>query len=608
MLSVTNLAFAYNAGKPDAIPALRGVSFTVAPGELVAVLGQNGSGKSTLARLLAGILTPTSGSFSVDGVAATEEHLWEIRRRVGMVFQRPDDQLITNVVVDDVAFGPENLGLPRAEIEARVSESLAALGLEALRHKQISELSGGEKQRVAIAGVLAMRPSYLILDEPTTMLPPAMARQVVRLAHELRDHQGLAVLHITHFMHEVVGFDRLIVLDAGQIFMDGPPREVFARGDELRAIGLEVPRVTELGRRLRARGVELPETVLSPEELATALAGYGGRASERVGEEERLAGLEHNADVDSPPPRSAPLIEAIDLQFTYMEGTPLAQPALRGLSCAIYEGETVAILGGTQAGKSTLIDFFAGLRRPEPGQLRFAGTDVRDPTFDSEALARAVSIVFQQPETQLIEETVGKDVAFVPRRRGLAPAESRALVEQALTAVGLDYETFRLRYVYALSGGQKRRVAIAGALAAQPRVLILDEPVAGLDPRGRSELARLIGNLSRRDDLTVIIVGNSIDELAELADRAIVLHEGQATMAGPLRELLRRADELYAMGLDLSEPARIALALRPHFPTLPTAVLTLDELEHALAEQLGLPPPAEPWPSSSPATSPSAST
>ena len=204
MLDVRDLSFAYNAGRPDAITALRQVTLQVAPGELVAIIGHNGSGKSTLAKLLAAILTPTEGGFSVDGVPGVEEQAWEIRRRVWMVFQRPDDQLVANTVIDDVSFGPENLGLPREEIEARVGESLAALGLADRAHAQIAELSGGEKQRVAIAGVLAMRPSYVILDEPTTMVAPAMARQVIRLAHELRERVGVAVLHITHFMYEVV--------------------------------------------------------------------------------------------------------------------------------------------------------------------------------------------------------------------------------------------------------------------------------------------------------------------------------------------------------------------------------------------------------------------
>jgi energy-coupling factor transport system ATP-binding protein len=613
MLEVSNLSFAYNAGRPDAIVALREVSLRVAPGELVAVIGHNGSGKSTLAKLLCAILTPTEGQITVDGIPATPANAWEIRRRVGMVFQRPDDQLVANTVIDDVAFGPENLGLPRDEIERRVRESLAALSMGGLAHTQISELSGGEKQRVAIAGVLAMQPSYIILDEPTTMIAPTLARQLLTLAHDLRRDTGTAVMHITHFMHEVVGFDRVIVMDGGRVLMAGTPREVFARADELRAAGLNVPLVSELGRRLRAHGVALPEVVLTAQELAQALAdhrlpttdhrqptgetksGIGDRADASAAAETSESNLYGGPFVAAPPDaldnsklktQNSKLIETHDLHYTYLSGTPLAQDALRGVDCALYEGETLAILGGTQAGKSTLIEFFNALRRPGSGQVLFEGQNTAAPGFDLNLLRRAVGIVFQQPETQLFEDTVGKDVSYVPRNRGLAPAESRALVERALTEVGLDYETFRLRYVYALSGGQKRRVAIAGVLAAEPRVLILDEPVAGLDPRGRAELATLIADLTARLGLTIVLVGNTVDELAELADRAIVLHAGRVAMEGPLRELLRRGDELHAIGLELSEPAEIALALRSLLPDLPTDLLRIDELERALIERL----------------------
>jgi len=600
MLDVRELAFAYNAGRPDAIIALRGVSLQVAPGELVAIIGHNGSGKSTLAKLLNASLLPTSGSFSVDGVEATDDQLWEIRRRVGMVFQRPDDQLIANTVIDDVAFGPENLGLPREEIERRVHESLSTLGLADRRHAQISELSGGEKQRVALAGVLAMRPSYIILDEPTTMIAPAVARQVLRLAHDLRDRSGVALLHITHFMHEVVSFDRVIVMDGGRILMQGPPREIFARADELRAVGLDVPQVTQVAQRLRARGLPLPPAVLTANELAEQLAPL---ATGEAKETRRQGDKETRRQGDKETPSGAvrlspglPILEARELRFTYMAGTPLAEEALRGVSCAVYPGETLALLGGTQAGKSTLIEFFAGLRVPPRAQLFAAGQDVAAPGFDLDGLRERVGIVFQQPETQLFEETVGLDVSFVPRRRKLPPAESRAIVERVLSEVGLDYETFRLRYVYALSGGQKRRVAIAGVLAAGPQVLILDEPVAGLDPRGRAELAALVADLTRRQGLTAILVGNTIDELAELADRAVVLHQGRVVMEGPLRELMRRAEELHALGLELSESAEAALVLRRVFPDLPTDLLHAEDLEAALAAQLGLPPAAEPGP------------
>jgi energy-coupling factor transport system ATP-binding protein len=432
-----------------------------------------------------------------------------------------------------------------------------------------------------------MQPSYVILDEPTTMIAPALARQLLALARDLRERTGLAVVHITHFMHEVTGFDRIVVMDGGQVLMQGPPREIFARADELRAVGLNVPQVTELGRRLKARGLTLPDAVLTVGELAEALgrfaSGPNGPADPPASAESLPTQPVPATDTSNPP-----LLETRDLRFTYMAGTPMAQEALRGVSCEVRAGETLALLGGTQAGKSTLIEFLNGLRRPGPGHVFFEGRDVGERGFDIQELRDAVGIVFQQPETQLLEETVGKDVSFVPRRKKLPPAESRAIVERVLTDVGLDYETFRLRYIYALSGGQKRRVAIAGALAAEPRALLLDEPVAGLDPRGRTELAALIKDLTRRQKLTVVLVGNAIDELAELADRAIVLHNGQVAMQGTLRDLLRHANELHTLGLELSEPAEIALALQPLFPALPTNVVHLDELEATLIERLNL--------------------
>ncbi len=579
MLLTQDLAYTYNANSPDAIIALQGINLRVEPGEMVAIIGHNGSGKSTLAKLLAAVIPPTSGSFEVDGIQCNAQNLWEIRRRIGLVFQRPDDQLVANTVIDDVAFGPENLGLPRDEIEKRVRDILAALDLGSLTHAQISELSGGEKQRVAIAGVLAMQPDYLILDEPTTMIAPVLARQLLSTVRQLRDRIGLSVLHITHFMYEVTGFDRIVVMDAGRMLMQGTPREIFARADELRAVGLNVPQVTQLAQRLRTRGMQLPEVVLTTAELVEAL-------SKQLHSELPPAPPLALPTMTSPtailPDSASLLIETNDLSYTYMDGTPMAQEALRGVSCQVYPGETLALLGGVQAGKSTLIEFFNGLRKPRPGQVLFEGQDVTARDFDSQRMRDAVAIVFQQPETQLFEETVGKDVSFVPRRKKLAPAESRAIVERSLAEVGLDYETFRLRYIHALSGGQKRRVAIAGALAAEPRMLILDEPVAGLDPRGRAELAALIAELSQRQNLTVVLVGNAIDELSELADRAIVLHDGKLAMQGSLRALLQQADSLYALGLELSEPAEIARALRPIYPDLASDLLHLEELEDAI--------------------------
>jgi energy-coupling factor transport system ATP-binding protein len=275
MLEVNNVTFNYSAqGEQDAPPALRDVSLRIDAGETVAIIGHNGSGKSTLAKMLAAILRPNSGSVLVDGLHtdARGEDIWTIHQRVGIVFQNPDDQLVANTVIDDIAFGPENLGLPRVEIEERVQEAMTLLKLEEYAQMTISELSVGQKQRVAIAGVLAMRPQYLLLDEPTTMISGQTARHLLETVHRLSRERGITVIHITHFMQEVTSFKRVIVMHEGRVLMDGTPATIFARTEELKQVGLDVPMVTRLGQRLHARGwTHLPEVILSTEQLKAGL-------------------------------------------------------------------------------------------------------------------------------------------------------------------------------------------------------------------------------------------------------------------------------------------------------------------------------------------------
>ena len=275
MITINNVTFNYSAlGDEDAPSALKSVNLTIGEGETIAIIGHNGSGKSTLVKLLAAILHPTEGSILVDDLptTATDERLWTIRQRVGIVFQNPDDQLVANTIIDDIAFGPENLGLPRHEINERIEEAMALLDLKSYASMAVSELSVGQKQRVAIAGVLAMRPRYLLLDEPTTMISGQTARHLLETARRLAQERSITVMHITHFMHEVINFQRVIVMDAGHIVMDGTPAEVFAHVDELQAIGLDVPMVTRLGQRLRSQGwSQMPEVVLSAEQLKVGL-------------------------------------------------------------------------------------------------------------------------------------------------------------------------------------------------------------------------------------------------------------------------------------------------------------------------------------------------
>ncbi len=252
--------------------AIDGLDLEIGKGDFVAILGHNGSGKSTFAKQVNGILLPTEGAVWVSGMDTRDDsHIWDIRKTAGMVFQNPDNQIIGNVVEEDVGFGPENLGVPTDEIWRRVDESLRAVGMAAYRLKSPNKLSGGQKQRVAIAGVMAMKPQCIILDAPTAMLDPDGRKEVIRTIHELNRKEGITVLLITHYMEEAIEADRVIVMDDGHVVMDGAPREIFSRVKELKHYRLDVPQVTELAYELKQEGLDMPDGVLTMEELLDAL-------------------------------------------------------------------------------------------------------------------------------------------------------------------------------------------------------------------------------------------------------------------------------------------------------------------------------------------------
>jgi energy-coupling factor transporter ATPase len=272
VIELEGVSYAYRTGEADVVPALRDLNARIEPGQFVAIIGHNGSGKSTLVKLLTAILYPNEGEVRIDGIPVREENRWEIRERVAVVFQDPDDQLVMNRVADDVAFGPENLGLPREEIADRLEFALKALGLEEIGGRLIEDLSPGQKQRVAIAGSLAMRPHFLILDEPTSLLPTPVAGRLISTVKDLNRREGMGVLHVTHSMSEAALFDRVIVLDEGRMVMDGTPAEVFKRVDELRNVGLDVPLAASIAHRLRSRGVPLEGEILNEEDLRRAIS------------------------------------------------------------------------------------------------------------------------------------------------------------------------------------------------------------------------------------------------------------------------------------------------------------------------------------------------
>lgn len=252
--------------------ALQGVSFDIYRGEFVGIIGHNGSGKSTLSKLLNAIIRPTKGDVIVGGMNTRDENnVWSIRQTAGMVFQNPDNQLVATIVEDDVAFGPENLGIPPKEIRQRVDQALETVSMSLFKDKKPHLLSGGQKQRVAIAGILAMEPACIIFDEPTAMLDPSGRREVMKTIKKLNQEKNMTVLHITHYMNELIDADRIIVMDKGQIVMQGKPKEIFRQVDQLKAIGLDVPQMTELAHNLNRKGFDIPDDILHIDEMVKAL-------------------------------------------------------------------------------------------------------------------------------------------------------------------------------------------------------------------------------------------------------------------------------------------------------------------------------------------------
>jgi energy-coupling factor transport system ATP-binding protein len=288
------------------------------------------------------------------------------------------------------------------------------------------------------------------------------------------------------------------------------------------------------------------------------------------------------------PDGTPPILELKGFAYTYLEGTPKASEAVRDVSFRIHRGERVGIVGATESGKSTVVDSFAHLLRLTPGQVFYRGQDVAAPGYDKGRLRREIGIVFQQPESQIIEDVVGADVAFGPTAAGLSAGETRERVEESLDTLGLPYADYRLRYIHALSGGQRRRVAIAGVLAMHTPVLVLDEPMAGLDPRGRKELLELLIKLQAERGLTLIVCSASLTDASLLCDRFIVLDRGTVVMDGPVREVLREADRLAELDITLPEPVVGAREMQKLFPDFPTDLLTEDELESELLERLGI--------------------
>ena len=538
--------------------ALDDVTLEVCRGERVCVLGANGSGKSTLASVICGLLAPDEGDVELAGHAVCTGGVPDLaayrdaRRQLGLVFQNPDDQIVTSVVADDVAFGPENLGVPRAQISVRVARELRRVAMEKYAHADPSRLSGGQRQRVCIAGALAMEPSVLVLDEPSSLLDVRGRAAIMRVMGRLAA-AGATLVHVTHFMDEALAADRVVVMQHGHVALEGTPDEVFAakNAQVIEALGLEMPFEARLAVALRQAGA-----------AGGAIAAPGAPSDEKPA---ACAACAHTAE---------PLaILARDLGFSYGPGAQ----ALDGVSLKVPVRATTAIVGQTGSGKSTLLRLLCGLEAADAGSLTVCGINAATKRGRRQ-VRRAVGYVMQHPERQLFAQTVAEDVAFGPRNQGLSAAEVEGRVAHALDLVGLADR--RDASPFELSGGQQRLAAIAGVLAMEPELLVLDEPTAGLDPRGRARLRALMADLAAHG-VTLLQVTHSMEDAAR-ADHVVVLDQSHVLAAGTPAEVFCPANEpqLTAVGLGLPRP--LAYACEHALDARP---LTLEALVAALRAQ-----------------------
>lgn len=497
--------------------ALDGVDLTVRAGERACIVGPNGSGKSTLSRIVAGLAAPDAGTVTVlgervfDGDAGPDPDAYRrARRGIGAVFQNPEDQLVTTVVEDDVAFGPENLGIAHDDIGRRIAEALQAVDMTESRAADPTVMSGGQQQRIAIAGTMAMHPAMVVFDEPTAMLDGAARAEVMTVLDSLQA-RGVTIVHITHHADETLRADRVIRMESGRIVSEGRPR----RDDAARAASADQPRP-------------------------------------------------HSDGGDEPQPDSEPIIAVEHVFFTYPGQTP---PVIDDLSLSIARGETVALMGHNGAGKTTLARLLCALERPDDGSITVAGVPValvrggrrttarerrsgtaetghvRKPRTASRtqrrALRRHVGYVMQHPERQLFADTVAQDVAYGPRNQGLPEAAVREHVEWALQLLRIGH--LADRSPFALSGGQQRLAAIAGVLACRPDVLIMDEPTAGLDARASARIHDLVRTL-RAQGVTVLVITHSAAEAAAMGARIITMGQPPHTRPDQADASHRNAD------------------------------------------------------------------
>lgn len=493
--------------------AVKDVDFLADKGEMIAILGRNGSGKSTFARHLNGLLVPQEGTVIIGGQDLSKVSvLSSIRRQVGMVFQNPDNQIVGNTLAEDVGFGLENLGMSSVDIWDKIDEMLELTGLAAYKYSNTSRISGGQKQKLAIASAMAMMPECIVLDEATSMLDPQGARDMLELVQKLHREKNITVIMVTHKISEALMADRVYILDNSKIVAEGTPEDVFTDVERLKKYGLEIP----VRMKLEAG---IPVDICSEyKKKHLQISQDAGVSADHIGDSGNSLSNSRRC-----------IVELQNVSYSYMNGNE-EYKALSDIDLKIYEGQVVSVIGQTGSGKSTLLQMINKLIAPQSGHVYLYETDVQR-VRNIKDIRRRIGYVFQFPESQLFENTVLKDVMYGPINFGMSKEEAERAAENALDLVGVpkkyaDYSPFEL------SGGLKKRVAIAGILAYEPEILILDEPACGLDGESREQLWNLIRTLNREKNVTIILVSHDMEDVYEMSERVLLMDHGRIVYDG----------------------------------------------------------------------------
>ncbi len=549
MIELNQVSFDYSLSEGKIINVLERLSLEFKEGEYVSIIGPNGSGKTTLAQLLNGLLIPCSGEVRIDGLNPEDKKdLRLIRQKVGMVFQNPDNQIITTSVEREIAFGLENLNLPYDEIREGVEWALSAFHLWEYKNSPPHKLSGGEKQRVAIAAVLAMRPKYLILDEPTSLLDPEGREMLNLLIRKLANEGKITILDITQFPEEALLAQRILVLDKGKVVQDGSPEEVFNETGKLKEIGLSIPKSIEITNGLKEKGFKFKKKISKMEDLTHELLALKGVNYSLPIIQKKT----ETTETVKPKVSDYPQIEFEKLDYIYNYKSANPKPALKGINLKIAKGEFIGLIGPTGSGKTTLAQHFNGLLFATSGKVMVEGLELKEKKDYLKRIRQKVGLLFQFPERQLFEETVYEDVTFGPKNSGLNKEMVDLRVKNSLEAVGLDFDSFAYRSPISLSSGEQRRAAMAGVLALEPEILILDEPTAGLDFDGISRVKNILLTLNEKG-VTVILISHNLDLVAELAKRVIFLKQGKVSYDGSKTDFFKQVEKLKEEGIQAPE-------------------------------------------------------